>query len=226
MRNHSVQHSTWVIVDLQAIKNNVRNVIELSGTAVMAVVKARAYGHGAVMVAKAALEAGASWCGVGRLSEALELRQAGLDCRILLLGYTPEGRYAEAISHDVSMTVWDSEQLELVSAEAVGLGKTAGGEGLLGLQRAFQVSGARTVVASLWKVKDLPTRDLMERFYENMWDKDMGKLEALREAQLWMLRERGTRGLDEFDDEKEPPKRLPPYYAAPPSSGSRKASTR
>jgi CHAT domain-containing protein len=75
------------------------------------------------------------------------------------------------------------------------LGKTAGGEGLLGLQRAFQVAGARTVIASLWNVDDVATRELMERFYENMWNKDMGKLEALREAQLWMLKERGPRGL-------------------------------
>src|SRR6185503_11816237 len=94
--------------------------------------------------------------------------------------------------------------------------ETAGSEGLLGLERAFQVAGARAVIASLWKVDDLATRDLMERFYDNLWNKNMGKLEALREAQLWMLRERGPRGLDVVNDDGAKPtgKRLSPYYWA------------
>ena len=62
---------------------------------------------------------------------------------------------------------------------------------MLGLQRAFQVSGARTTLTSLWQVPDRATRLLMERFYRNLWDRKLGKLEALREAQLWMLREAG-----------------------------------
>jgi CHAT domain-containing protein len=107
-------------------------------------------------------------------------------------------------------------ELVVLSACETGLGKTAGGEGLLGLQRAFQVAGARTVIASLWKVDDIATRDLMERFYDNLWNKNMGKLEALRDAQLWMLRERGPRGAtpDESDLAKSGENRLPPYYWA------------
>jgi CHAT domain-containing protein len=104
-------------------------------------------------------------------------------------------------------------QVCVLSACETGLGQTAGGEGLLGLQRAFQVAGARTVVASLWKVDDRATRDLMERFYENLWDREMGKLAALREAQLWMLNERGRRGLD-LPDDGTAPQRLPPFYWA------------
>lgn len=80
-------------------------------------------------------------------------------------------------------------ELATLSACETGLGATANGEGLLGLQRTFQVAGARSVVASLWKVDDDASRDLMERFYENLWTKEMGKLKALREAQLWMLRD-------------------------------------
>jgi len=78
------------------------------------------------------------------------------------------------------------------------------------------VAGAKTVIASLWKVDDVATRDLMERFYDNLWNKNLGKLEALREAQLWMLRERGPRGLDvvEEDAAKTMNKRLPPYFWA------------
>jgi CHAT domain-containing protein len=88
-------------------------------------------------------------------------------------------------------------QLVVLSACETGLGQTAGGEGLLGLQRAFQVAGARTVIASLWKVDDVATRDLMDRFYDNLWNGNMGKLQALTEAQRWMLKERGARGLKE-----------------------------
>ncbi len=82
-------------------------------------------------------------------------------------------------------------ELAVLSACDTGLGEVAGGEGLLGLQRAFQTAGARTVVASLWQVSDSATQMLMARFYENLWNKEkpMSKLEALRQAQIWMLRE-------------------------------------
>jgi alanine racemase len=112
------RHSTWVKIDLDAIKENVRYFVDRSKAQVMAIVKANAYGHGAIPVAQAALEAGATWCGVARVNEALELRQAGLDCPILLLGYTPEARYEEMIARRVSMTVWDISQIEAISAVA------------------------------------------------------------------------------------------------------------
>src|SRR5512135_3798916 len=80
--------------------------------------------------------------------------------------------------------------LAVLSACETGLGEVAGGEGLLGLQRAFQVAGAKLVVASLWSVGDEPTRVLMGRFYDNLWRKGLTPRAALREAQLYMLRGR------------------------------------
>ena len=77
--------------------------------------------------------------------------------------------------------------LATLSACETGLGQVAGGEGVFGLQRAFHIGGAHTVVASLWKVDDAATQPLMTRFYTNLWQKKMGKLEALREAQLALL---------------------------------------
>jgi CHAT domain-containing protein/Tfp pilus assembly protein PilF len=87
-------------------------------------------------------------------------------------------------------------ELAVLSACETGLGAAAGGEGLLGLQRAFQVAGARSVIASLWKVDDSASRQLMEQVYENLWqaDKPLGKLEALRQAQLALLRGGRPRG--------------------------------
>ncbi len=80
-------------------------------------------------------------------------------------------------------------ELATLSACETGLGQTAGGEGLLGLQRAFQLAGAKTTMASLWQVPDRATQALMSRFYENLWQRRMPKLEALRDAQLWLIRE-------------------------------------
>ena len=77
--------------------------------------------------------------------------------------------------------------LAVLSACETGLGRTAGGEGVLSLQRAFHQAGARTVVASFWKVDDAATSALMTRFYANLWAEKMAPLEALRQAQLSML---------------------------------------
>ncbi len=118
-------YSTWVDVDLTAIRNNIHQLLEQTKTPVMAIVKANAYGHGAVPVAKAALEAGASWCGVARVSEALELRQAGIDSPILLLGYTPEERVQEMIENRVALTVWDLEEAKRIAEIAEKVKKKA-----------------------------------------------------------------------------------------------------
>jgi CHAT domain-containing protein len=78
--------------------------------------------------------------------------------------------------------------LAVLSACETGLGEVGGAEGVFGLQRAFHQAGARTVVASLWKVDDQATRVLMETFYRNLWQKKLSKLEALRQAQLALLK--------------------------------------
>lgn len=125
MTDERGRHSTWLTVNLGAIQDNVRYFLEHTQVQVMAVVKANAYGHGAVPVARAALEAGASWCAVARVEEALELRRAGVDCHILVLGYTPEARYEVMIDQQVSMTVWDSQQVENISKAATALNREA-----------------------------------------------------------------------------------------------------
>jgi CHAT domain-containing protein/tetratricopeptide (TPR) repeat protein len=81
--------------------------------------------------------------------------------------------------------------LAVLSACQTGLGLTAGGEGVLGLQRAFLQAGARTVVASLWRVDDASTYVLMEQFHTNLWVKKQPKLEALQQAQLTVLNNPG-----------------------------------
>ena len=104
--------------------------------------------------------------------------------------------------------------LAVLSACETGLGEVAGGEGLLGLQRAFQVAGAHSVVASLWKVPDAETQRLMSRFYEQHWRKGLPPHAALRAAQLEMLREGYRRGLVRRLEDGPEPHRVPPYYWA------------
>lgn len=91
----------------------------------MAVVKSNGYGHGAVQVARASLNAGASWCGVARAEEAFELRHAGLDCSILLLGYTPKMQLDEAIAREISLTIWNIVQLNQAAQAVERVGKPA-----------------------------------------------------------------------------------------------------
>ena len=95
-------------------------------------------------------------------------------------------------AEEIASLQLEGARLVTLSACETGLGETAGGEGLLGLQRAFQVSGARTTIASFWNVDDQVTRALMERFYRNLHTGPNGKplpmLDALREAQLWILK--------------------------------------
>jgi alanine racemase len=118
-------YATWLEIDLDAIRNNLRRASEITRTSMMAVVKANGYGHGAIQVARTALQAGAGWCAVARLEEALQLRQAGLSCPILLLGYTPPQRLDEALANQISMAVWTPAQLENAAAAALRLGLPA-----------------------------------------------------------------------------------------------------
>lgn len=104
---------TYVVVDLSAIQHNLRRMEQITHTPVMAVVKANAYGHGALEVSRAAVEAGVKWLGVAFASEGIALRQAGLTANILVLGYTPPHLASEAIENDLSLTVYD---LDIASA--------------------------------------------------------------------------------------------------------------
>jgi alanine racemase len=125
MLSSAESYSTWVEVDLGAIENNLRYFQNLRQAAVMAIVKANAYGHGTIAVAQAALRAGAAWLGIARQNEALELRQAGIDAPILIMGYTPPGQLEGAIRLGISLTFWSAEQLAQVSELAHRLGSTA-----------------------------------------------------------------------------------------------------
>ena len=102
-----VYRPSWVEVNLAHVKHNCRTVRNIVGDDVIicAVVKADAYGHGAVEVSKACIEAGAQYLTVAILSEAIALREAGITVPILIMGWTPEEGFAQAIAHDICLSI-------------------------------------------------------------------------------------------------------------------------
>lgn len=111
---------TWLDIDLDAIAANVRTLcMRARGAALMAVVKANAYGHGATVVARSALAAGASSLGVALVEEGVQLRKAGIGAPILVLGaITP--RAAEAVAqHGLSQTVFDDATVRCLARAAM-----------------------------------------------------------------------------------------------------------
>ena len=100
---------SWVEIDLDALAVNVRGIKSLIGeqVALMAVVKADAYGHGAISVSRTAILNGAEYLAVSSMDEALELREAGIEEPILLLNYTPVSAVRQAIRQHITLTVYD-----------------------------------------------------------------------------------------------------------------------
>jgi alanine racemase len=118
---------TWAEIDLDALAHNVRGIKRIVGSRVqvMAVVKANAYGHGALQAARTALDAGATWLGVAALNEAIPLRQAGVTAPILVLGWTPGWLAKRAIENDVACTVFDLDTAGAFSRAAQETGRRA-----------------------------------------------------------------------------------------------------
>ncbi|TIH39412.1 alanine racemase [Subtercola vilae] len=104
-------------IDLGAIAHNVKTIATAVGGAdVMAVVKANGYGHGAVEVARAALDAGATWLGVADLDEAVELRDAGLTAPVLAWLHGPQADFEVAVRRGIDVGVSSVAQLAAVAA--------------------------------------------------------------------------------------------------------------
>jgi alanine racemase len=114
------------VIDLAAIRSNLERLRALIGTPhTMAVVKANGYGHGAVPVARAALEAGADWLGVADIGEALELRAAGIDAPVLAWLHDPDAAFGPAIEADVDLGISSADQLRRVADAAAAAGRVA-----------------------------------------------------------------------------------------------------
>jgi alanine racemase len=111
---------TWAEVDLDAIAHNIRAIKAYVGPAVqvIAAVKANAYGHGAVPVARTVLQNGATRLAVYRMTEGVELRRAGLTAPILILGYTLPSEAEAIVRWNLTPTVNEHVQAEALAAAA------------------------------------------------------------------------------------------------------------
>lgn len=118
----------WKEIKLDAVKNNVKNIRGLlkDGVRLLAVIKADAYGHGAVEVAQSLLfDGGADYFGVATYGEAEQLRRAGINTPVLILGAVFDDEYAELVKDDITLTVFDFDTAKKLSDTAKKLGKTA-----------------------------------------------------------------------------------------------------
>ncbi len=116
----------WAEIDLDKIAFNMRNIKKLAkDKEVIAVIKADAYGHGAVEIAEVLLENGASRFAVAIITEAIELRNSGIEAPIMILGYTPIEFGEELIKYDIEQTVYDLEYAKKLSEIALRMGKKA-----------------------------------------------------------------------------------------------------
>ena len=115
-------------VNLSAIRHNLQEIRKSinSDTKLMVIIKADAYGHGAVPLAKAIDDSElVDAYGVAIIEEAIELRNAGIKKPILILGYTPSQQYDLVVANDVSQTIFQYEMAKALSEEAIRQGKTA-----------------------------------------------------------------------------------------------------
>jgi alanine racemase len=119
--------SVWAEIDLNAVAHNVRELRRVTRPAarLMAVVKADGYGHGAVQVARRALESGADWLGVARIAEAVQLRRAGLEAPILVFGRCPPERFEDLIEYRLAQSVFDPLTAEALSSRCLARGTLA-----------------------------------------------------------------------------------------------------
>jgi alanine racemase len=119
------ERPTWLEIDLSAIGNNTRRIKSLVGPNVRVLIslKADAYGHGALKVARTTLHNGASMLGVATVSEAAPLREAGITAPILVFGYVPFWQMREAVRLGLTVTLYSLEAAQALSRAAVTLGK-------------------------------------------------------------------------------------------------------
>lgn len=116
----------WAEIDLDKIAFNMRNIKKLAkDKEVIAVIKADAYGHGAVEIAEVLLENGASRFAVAIITEAIELRESGIKAPIMILGYTPIEFGEDLIKYDIEQTAYDLEYAKQLSEIALKMGKKA-----------------------------------------------------------------------------------------------------
>lgn len=190
---------TWLEIDLGAIANNVRLLRRLVGSdpLLCGVVKANAYGHGAVPVSQAILAAGVDRLAVAAALEGMELRQAGIQAPILILGYTPLWQAAAVVDAGLTTTIFDLESAQALDTAAAQAGQRAvvhvkvnTGMNRLGVN----VDQAGSLLAAISDLPNLTLEGIFTHFHSaDLVDKQATQIQLARFTHL--LQELETAGL-------------------------------
>ena len=116
----------WSEINLDNLVHNLKEIKRVTNdtSEIMAVVKADAYGHGAIEIAKALIGEGIKRLAVATMSEAIELRKEGIDSKILILGYTPRNQFKYLLKYDIIPTIYDYDAAFILSKTARHMNKT------------------------------------------------------------------------------------------------------
>ncbi len=116
----ALERLAWCEISKNALEHNLAQIQKFVGgkCAIMAVVKANAYGHGAAEISKTALEAGAKMLGVSSFVEAKQLREAGIKAPIVILGFTPAENYLDMVKFDITVTIRSLDVARALSTAA------------------------------------------------------------------------------------------------------------
>ena len=111
--NINIHRDAWVEINISNLENNIREIRTLvpEGVKILGVVKADAYGHGSVMLAPTMLASGIDMLGVASIDEGIDLRQAKIDCAILILGAVPVWAVESAVKNDLSISIFSANHI-------------------------------------------------------------------------------------------------------------------
>ena len=119
--------SKWAEVNVGVLRSNIESLVEFVAptAAVMVMVKGNGYGHGAVLTARAAVAAGAAWLGVSAADEALQLRNAGINVPVLVVGWVPDAALPALVKAEVDLTVYTPTVVAATIAAAKAVARPA-----------------------------------------------------------------------------------------------------
>lgn len=191
---------TWLEVNLDNLKYNMRNIRSFidEEVKILAVVKADAYGHGAVTCGKVFLENGADMLAVATLTEAIELRKADISAPILVLGYTQDESLDKAIENDITQTIYSLDQANILSDKAREMNKTGNihikintGMSRLGLSVN---SESLDIIEEIYKLDNLNVEGIFSHLLESdVKDKSISRDQFKKFK--WILNELEDRGI-------------------------------
>lgn len=172
MQNQSFERHVWAEIDLEALRANFEAIRQRAGKLPLcAVVKADAYGHGAVQCARTLAQAGAAWLAVSCLGEALQLRRAGIELPILILGYVQADCAAALIRNDITVACFSAVQASALSEAACSAGgrvkvhlKADTGMGRIGFALRTDLDAAITEMIAACRLPGLAVTGLFQHF--------------------------------------------------------------